>query len=252
MKEVLVVRGEDEFSRTLMASGFLVINCPVIRTEPLEDLSDLENAVSRLDAIDGVFITSAAAAEIFARYANERLTEYHGRVFVLGQRSFDILKNTAADIVFVETANTAGDMLDAIAADNNLGGKRFLFVRGERSMLTIPEQLNGLADLEEAVVYRTVEIAISDEQKKDVRKKAERGEIAMACFFSPSGVESFVEQFGVDTLRLTRLAAIGETTADMLRGLVLNVDVVAKRAKSEHFAVDVLGHLNAAAQRSLV
>lgn len=251
MKEVLVVRSEDEFSRTLMASGFLVINCPVIRTEPLEDLSDLENAVSRLDAIDGVFITSAAAAEIFARYAKERLGEYHGHVFVLGRRSFDILKDIAADVVFAEAANTAGDMLDAIAADD-LGGKRFLFVRGERSMLTISERLNGLADLEEAIVYRTVEIAISDEQKKDIRKKAERGEIAMACFFNPSGVESFVEQVGVDTLRLTRLAAIGETTADVLRGLVLNVDVVAKRANSEHFATDVLEHLNAAAQRSLV
>jgi uroporphyrinogen-III synthase len=252
VKEVLVVRGEDEFSRTLMASGFSVINCPVIRTDPLEDLLELENVVSRLDAFDGVFITSAAAAEIFALYAKERLVEYHGRVFVLGRRSFDILKDIAADVVFAEAANTAADMLDAIAADDDLGGKRFLFVRGERSMLTIPEQLNGLADLEEAVVYRTVEIAISDEQKKDIRKKAERGEIAMACFFSPSGVESFVEQFGVDTLRLTRLAGIGETTADALRALVLNVDVVAKRANSEHFAADVLEHLNTAAQRSLV
>src|SRR5687768_3868723 len=102
MTEILVVRREDEFSRTLSAKGFSVINCPVVGTLPLEDLSGLENVLSRLDKFDGVFITSAAAAEIFRLRAGERLNAYRGRVFVLGRQSFDIVKNSAADVVFNE------------------------------------------------------------------------------------------------------------------------------------------------------
>src|SRR5687767_5743641 len=105
MRQVLVVRHEDDFSRTLAANGYSVINCPVIRTETLEDLSALENAVSRLDNFDGVFITSAPAAEIFAGSASNNLASYRGRVFVLGRRSFDILKGTLADVFFDESVN---------------------------------------------------------------------------------------------------------------------------------------------------
>ena len=64
--KVLVLRREDEFSHALIASGLSVINCPVIRTEPLEDMSKLRGVASRLDDFDGVFVTSVAAAEILA------------------------------------------------------------------------------------------------------------------------------------------------------------------------------------------
>ncbi len=250
MTRILVIRREDDFSRMLMANGLSVINCPVIRTEPLADLSGLENTVSRLDRFDGIFITSATAAEIFARHAVSQLRTYRGRVFVLGCRSFDILKDIVADIVFDETANTAGKMVDAIA--DGVSGRRLLFVRGERSLLTIPERLDGEVDVEEAIVYRTVDIAVEDAEKEAIRKESACGTIAMACFFSPSGVESFVKQFGIDILRSTQIAAIGETTKSALRNLDLKVDVVSKRTDSKHFAAAVLEHLNTAVQRSSV
>lgn len=244
MREVLVVRREDDFSHTLKVNGYSVINCPVIRTEPLDDLSELEDVVSRLDTFDGVFITSAVAAEIFA---SDQLGSYTGRVYVLGRRSFDILKQTAADVVFNQTANTASEMLAAIR-DEELRGKRFLFVRGERSMRTVPMHLQGIANVEEAVVYRTVNIEIEDGQKKDIREKAVRGEIALTSFFSPRGVEGFVEQFGIDLLLRTGLAAIGETTATALQELDLKADVVASAANGERFVADVLKYLKPAAK----
>ena len=247
MMQILVVRHKDEFSRTLAASGYSVINCPVIRTETAGDLSELEDAVSRLDKFDGVFITSATAAEIFARSAGKKLASYPGRVFVLGRRSFDILKETSADVLFDESVNTADEMLGVIG-EGALHAKRFLFVRGQRSMRTIPDHLKGIADVEELIVYRTVTVDIDDEQKKKIREKASLGEISVTCFFSPSGIESFVEQFGTDLLRNTGLAAIGETTAAALHALDLKTDVVASMADSNHFAEDVLKYLKGAAQ----
>lgn len=247
MREILVVRREDEFSRTLTANGYSVINCPVIRTARLDDLLELRKAVSLLDTFDGTFITSPTAADIFVGHASDQLATYHGRVFVLGRRSFDILDQTAANVFFDETANTAGEMLDAIG-EEELRGKRFLIVRGNRSMRTVPEHLNGIADVEEVIVYRTVTVEVDNEQKREIREKADRGGIAVTCFFSPSGVESFVKQFGIDLLRHTVLAAIGETTGAALQTLGLKADVVASAADGEHFAADVLRYLKPAAK----
>ncbi len=42
MREILVVREFDNFSRILSESGLKVINCPTIEVAPLEDLSDFE------------------------------------------------------------------------------------------------------------------------------------------------------------------------------------------------------------------
>jgi uroporphyrinogen-III synthase len=250
MTQILVARREDEFSRILKAGGFSVINCPVIRTEPIMDLSGLEEAVLRLDRFDGIFITSAAAAEIFTQRALGRLGNYPGRIYVLGRRSFDILKEVGADVVFDQSVNSADEMLAANADD--FRGKRFLFVRGERSLNTISKKLHGVAEIEEAVVYRTVDEAVTNDVKKAIREAASRGSITMVCFFSPSSVESFVKQFGTDMLRATRVAAIGNTTAGALRAAGQRVDVVSKEADGKCFAADVLEDLNAAAQRSLV
>ncbi|HKX83885.1 MAG TPA: uroporphyrinogen-III synthase [Pyrinomonadaceae bacterium] len=220
---VLVLRREDEFSRTLTASGLSVINCPVIRTEPSKDLSKLREVASRLDDFEGIFVTSAAAAQVLANAA--RLEDYRGRVFVLGRRSFDILKHSGAKVVFDEGASSSAAMIATISTEE-LCGKRFLFVSGERSMRTIPELVGAIADVQEIVVYRTVNKAVSESDKTSICDRALRGEIAIACFFSPSGVESFAKQFGVEILRRTKAAAIGETTAAALRATGRQVDLI--------------------------
>lgn len=226
MTKILVVRRNDDFSRRLTKSGLSVTNCPVVRTEPLEDLSRLRDAISRTDDFDGVFITSAAAAEIFA--ASVREGGYGARIFVLGRRGFDILKDAVTDVVFYDFVGSAEQLVDAIGIEQ-LRAKRFLFVRGERSMRAIPDKLAGIADVEEVVVYRTVNVPVAEVEKQGIREKAADRQFAMACFFSPSGVESFVGQFGPGILDLTTLAAIGETTAGALRTYHKKVSVIARR-----------------------
>lgn len=238
MREILVLRAEDEFSRRLAAGGFAVINCPVIATEPLHDLSGLQRALSSPVAVDGLFVTSAAAAAVLAGCIGK--TEFKGRVFVLGERSFEILKNTGSEVFFNEAATSAAEMLDAIGMAR-LAGKRFLFVRGERSLRSIPERLVGVADIEDAVVYRTRDVIVDDAQKQDIRNRAAAGSIAMTCFFSPSGAQSFAMQIGADILGRTKVAAIGRTTADALRAFGVEPDVVGQRP--QEFAECVIAYL---------
>lgn len=247
MSEILVIRKFDEFSRILMANGHQLVNCPTIRTEALDDLSELDNNISKLETFDGIFITSSAAAKIFHEGSGDRLANYNGRVFVLGSRSFDILKDAAKSVYFDAAASTAAQLLESIG-EEGLKGKRFLFIRGQRSMRTIPEHLTGIAEVEEVIVYRTIQMEVAEEQKKEIVEKIASGKIAMTCFFSPSGVESFVQQFGIDNLRHTGLATIGETTAAALRDFDLKPDVVSGSADVDQFATDVMNYIDPIAE----
>ncbi len=242
MREILVVRKFDNFSRILSESGLKVMNCPTIAVAPLEDLSQFEVKLDAIENYDGVFLTSANATEIFRTKLCARNVNFHGKIYVLGKRSFDLLNGENLDLVFDKTANTAKEMLGNITLDE-LKNKRFLFIRGEKSLRVVPEFLENVASVDEAIVYRSSRVAIASDKIKEIQAKSANGEIACACFFSPSGAESFLQQFGAEVLHQIKITVIGNTTANFFERRDLKVDFEARRATAEDFAVELIEHL---------
>ena len=154
----------------------------------------------------------------------------------------EILKGANLELFFDETANTAREMLEKIALED-LRDKSFLFVRGEKSLRIVPEFLAKMATVDEVIVYETREITVETDELKSLRAKFETGEIAAACFFSPSGAESFVKQFGAEITHQTNIAAIGKTTADYFEKRNLSVNFVSSKAAAEDFAVELIEYL---------
>ncbi|HEY8562157.1 MAG TPA: uroporphyrinogen-III synthase [Pyrinomonadaceae bacterium] len=241
MTPVLVLRKFDEFSRILTENDFKVINCPTIETVESGDSPDLAAKVSAR-RYDGVFLTSRQATAIAAREIFSNGFAYAGKVYVLGKRSFELLKDKNLDLFFSESANTAGEMLASIPLED-LRNKRFLFVRGEKSLRAVPEFLGKIAAVDEAVVYETRRVAVEEDLKAKIETRLRAGEIAAACFFSPSGAESFLAQFGAQSLRRTKTAAIGKTTADFLERRNLKANFVAAKATAEDFAAELIDYL---------
>lgn len=242
MRSVLVLRDRDEFSRALESRGISVINCPVIQTEPVDDLAAFEKLVNRLDDFNEIFVTSHSAAGVLARQIDAVKAGFRGRLIVLGRRSFDILKDTGLDIYFDERASSANELLDGLGI-GRFWGSRVLFIRGERSLRTIPERLGGIAEVVEAIVYRTNDAEISRELKESIVRDLKADQIAMACFFSPSGVESFERQIGLDRLANVEIGSIGETTASALRDRGMHVHLIASVAEGSVFASEIVEHL---------
>jgi len=242
MGTVLVLRQRDEFSRTLESRDIPVINCPVIQTEPVDDLTEFEKIVERIDDFNTIFLTSHSAAGVLARYIDAVKARFRGRVIVLGRRSFDILKDTGLEIDFDERASSASELLDALGIER-FKGSRVLFIRGERSLRTIPERLGSVAQVEETIVYRTIDIEIPDDSKDRILRHLEDEEIAMACFFSPSGVESFDRQIGLDRLANVSIGSIGETTALALRERGVQVHLIASISEGSVFAAEIVEYL---------
>ncbi len=238
-KTILVIREFDIFSRILAENNYEIINLPLIETKALNDLSDFEAKLESIENYDGVFLTSAAATEIFRAKLK---TNYRGRIYVLGKRSYEILKDANLNLHFDETANTAREMLEIIAPEE-LKGRKFLFVRGEKSLRIVPDFLSKTSTVDEAIVYETRKVAVKMDKQSELRDQLETSKIACACFFSPSAAANFIEQFGAEITHQTVIAAIGKTTADFFERQNLSVNFVSSKAAAEDFAIELIEYL---------
>ena len=240
MATILVIRSDDEFSSALRHAGFDVINLELIETKPLEDLSELREKIVGLGEYDGVFFTSPVAAEIFVKERNGS-NGFHGNIYALGQRAQDILGAAGMKMRVPTHANTADEMLKEFG-EKEFAGKRLLFVRGEKSLRTIPNSLGGIAEIDEVAVYKTEKAELNEVTVKDVGSRLTNGEIKFVCFFSPSGIDRFAELFSDVTSNITA-AAIGTTTADAASQIGINVEFISTRSNSDDFACGLIEHI---------
>ena len=232
MRKILVIREFDNFSQILAANNFEIINLPLIETKAIDDSSGLET----IENYDGVFLTSKQAAEIFKEKVQ---ANFCGKVYVLGSRSYEILKDANLSLHFDESANSAREMLENIALEE-LEDKKFLFIRGDKSLRIVPDYLSKIASVDEAIVYETRNIAVEINKINELREKFK---FAAVCFFSPSAAQSFIEQFGAEILHQTIIAAIGKTTAEFFETRDLQVNFVSSKATAEDFAVELIEFL---------
>jgi uroporphyrinogen-III synthase len=236
---ILVVRQPDQFSEYLKKGGCRVVNLALIRTEPVDDPTEFAEMLKGISEYAGVFITSPAAAEVFARQLEIGGAEFAGKIYVLGERARDVLDSRGLNVVFDPSANTAEDLISSFDP-SEFAGKKLLFVRGDKSMRTIPLLLASSAQVEEVEVYRTIEDRPGDELMESVRIQLQRSEIDWICFFSPAGVRSFTRLFGNESAKYPAIAVIGETTAQTARSEGLTADLVSPRANAREFAKNLI------------
>ena len=236
---ILVIREFDKFSRLLTESGFEVINFKAIQTLPIEDFSELNEKFDNLKRYDGLFFTSPKAAEVFLQNVEERKKDFRGKVYVLGNRAKVLFENTHFEIVFRADANTAEEFINSFG-DDEFANKKFLFLKGDKSLRAIPELLKDKSVVDEVVVYRTIENTIDKTLKDEISDRFAKGEIDWICFFSPSGIESFVKIFSESSLEKIKIAAIGATTAKKAAENNLKVEFVSPKASADDFAFGLI------------
>jgi len=239
---ILVARGEDQFASRLREAGFGVESMTLIETVPVQDQSELRAELSRLDTYDGLFFTSVAAVEIALEIGEPELRTFNGHVYVVGERSRDLLE--LADIgVRGVPADSADSLIESFPA-SEFEGKRFLYFRGDRTTGKIQHALKNKAFLKELIVYLTVDAAPSNVAAVATREMVASGEVQWVCFFSPSGVEAFKRIVGQTVNGQLKAATIGSTTAERARQLGFNVGFVSPLSTSAAFAQGFISLLN--------
>jgi uroporphyrinogen-III synthase len=238
---ILVIRRDDRFSSTLRDAGFDIVNLELVQTRPLDDLSELRTKLASLNEYDGLFFTSPVAAQIFVEERNKN-NGFHGPVYALGRRASEVLTDNGLTVKSSDAVNTAAELLADFDRSEFLG-KRFLFIRGDKSIQTIPRVLGELATIEEVVVYKTDPADVDEVVIDNIRNRLfSNGKIGWVCFFSPSGVERFDELFH-DATRNIKAAAIGATTAEAVRQSGYRVEFVSARSDAEEFANGLIEHI---------
>jgi len=241
---ILVFREDSEFSSTLRDHGFDVLDLPLITTRPVPDLSRFRSLLASVDRFDCIFLTSSAAASVLADEVSRSHVDNIPTVFVLGMRSAELLGGRGIAVEYSETANTADELLDELG-ESTFDGKSILFIRGDKSLRTIPERLGKMAEIEEAVVYENVEMPA---ESGEISEMLNAGKVGWMCFFSPSAVESFAKR-GFDRVAdLPKTAVIGQTTARRARSLGFEVDYVSERATAIDFAEGLARHIKSIEQ----
>ena len=239
---ILVNRPNDGCSDALRESGLEVLNLELIRTEPVNDLTEFTETIGQIGQYDGIFLTSPVAAEIFVNQLDGSGKSISGTIYVLGERSQAVLTGWALNVVYSETANTAQDLINSLG-DAEFAGKRLLYIRGDKSVGTIRQMLTGKAEVDELIVYRTLENKPDDAAINDLKDQIGKNEIDWVCFFSPSGVKGFVSVFGGNDLSGIKGSAIGETTAAAVRELGINIDFISKRSNAKEFAAGLAAYI---------
>ena len=179
--------------RALHEIGWQVVHMPFRRAVFLKaDLPDPR-------IYDGWIMTSKRAVDWF-------LTQEISsppRLAVVGETSSHMLR--AFPLFFPENIPVnAASLLAGLRTRFPRGG-RFLFIRGESALNTIPDGLDGY-QLDQLMVYRT----------EKVEKTHSNYLGGMVYFQAPSTVTDFLEQFGGSP---EWTGAIGETTARALQKL---------------------------------
>jgi len=239
MKAIFSFREDCDFSRKLRKDGFEVLNLPLVTTRTTPDLAHFHEMAATIDRFDSIFLTSPAAAAVLASKFGHGLADSLPPVYVLGRRAKRLLEGCGIAVKYSDAANTVGQLLSELG-ESRFSGKTILFLRGDKSLRTIPERLRGIAIVEETVVYETIENPIDNMEFLD---KVRLGQVGWMCFFSPSAVESYVGRRMPMGAGAPRVAVIGGTTGQRARALGFSVDFISGRATAVDFATELAKHI---------
>ncbi len=235
-KRILITRPRAQaadFVKTLEDLGAEAVPLPLIKTEPVEDMGPLDDAIREMSSYDWAIFTSVNGVEgTFARMkelgADAR--SFHGvRICAIGPATAGAIESRCLNVDCVPDEFVAEGVIEKLLeVEKDFSGKRFLLARAEVARSLIPDEIRSRGGEVNVVgVYRTVPDAESGAELLDA---AAKGEFDMATFTSSSTVRNFCELAG-DRLEAIRtklaVASIGPVTSQTAREFNLNVDVEA-------------------------
>jgi uroporphyrinogen III methyltransferase/synthase len=236
-RRVLVTRPREQAADLvdrLTALGAEVIEAPVIRIAPPEDLGPLVAAAATPAAFDWIVFTSANAVDAFmtAALAGGRdLRALHGpTICTVGPGTADRLAHYGIKADCMPEEFRAEGVVRLIAATARREGLRVLLPRADIGRDVIADELRRAgAIVSDVVAYRTVVEDRLPERDPDVYGMLLQGKIDLVTFTSGSAVRGFARVFGAeqaaDLLRHTAVAVIGPTTAEAARQMGIPVAV---------------------------
>ncbi|MBI2428942.1 MAG: uroporphyrinogen-III synthase [Ignavibacteriales bacterium] len=242
-KTIVVTRRKEqakEFSDLLKQKDAAVLLFPAVEIVEPDSWNDCDSALEQLNHYSGIIFTSSNATEYFFQRVNYRKKSERIKnlaFYAVGETTESTIKKFGFQTERLPDTFSAEELAHTIAR-TNVGGKRFLFPKGnlaKNNVVTILAK-HG-AEVDDVVVYNTQEPLLNEERWRRLEEIENHAD--MITFFSPSSVVHFIHQ-AERIARIKNVAVIGETTAETARKENLNVVLVAPRSTAAAFA-DAIG-----------
>jgi len=221
----------DSFVQALADRGAEPFSFPVIRTVPPDDWTPLDAALARLGDYDGLIFTSANGVRFFLARLIETgadIRELKGaRVYAIGPQTAARVRELGIPVDVVPEDFVAESLIESLAAEGELAGRRFLLPRARVAREVLPEALRAQgARVDVAPCYQTVTTGLDT---GPLKKRLEENSIDAITFTSSSTVTNFLELAGPEIrplLERVQIACIGPVTAETARAAGLNPTIL--------------------------
>ena len=232
-KRILITRPRaqaEEFVQMLVVEGAEPIFFPVIEIVPLDDFSELDDALYHLNQYHWLILTSIHSVDaLFTRLrtlAIEHLPK-HLHIAAIGQRTALCLSEYRIISTFVPTEYTAEAILPGLG---DVSGKHFLLPQSDIALHTLADAIRAEGGIpDEIVVYRNIPTK-PDSSAIDALGSG----VDAVTLASPSSVNGFISmlsEHNIDTHSLPGnplIVCIGPVIASAAREAGLSVHVEAK------------------------
>ena len=230
-KRVLVTRARSQASRLsdgLTKLGAEVVECPVIRSEPLSDTSSLDAAIASLGNYEWIaFASPNSVSQLFKRiYALglDARSLAGVRVAAVGPATVSALRSHGVVADLHPDTFTADALVEAFAKAK-ISPKTALVLKSDIGRETLPVGLRRLgAEVTELVAYRTV---AAEDSAETARSAFDEG-IDAVTFTSSSTVKNLVGMLDGDVAAINRAVTVcmGPVTSETASSSGIRVDVV--------------------------
>jgi uroporphyrinogen-III synthase len=226
----------------LATLGLEVVAMPLTRAEPPRDPGALARALEA-GGHAAILVTSArGAAALIDAVSGARVQATLPEVWAVGPATLRALNAGGIAAIHPESAIDGASLAHALIGQRELAGRRVLVPRAEDGREEAMAALRAAGvGIDDVVVYRTVASPPDDPALARGRELL-LGDLADICtVFAPSQVTALIALVGPLAQRKTLFAAIGDTTAAMLRGAGVGTVAVAATPTPEGLANAIAG-----------
>jgi uroporphyrinogen III methyltransferase/synthase len=218
----------SELSQRLSELGANVIEAPTIELVAPADWSEVDSVLKSIATFDWVIFTSQNGVQ----FARQRLQEISLDARAFGKAKIAAIGDATAKAVreqlflsveLCPESFVAEALADALAAKNEVEGRRYLLLRADIARPILREKLiaGGASQVQDVAIYQTRPVSAFPDS---LLNALAAGEVTWITFTSSSTARNFVALLGDDyqaKLKHVSLASIGPITSTTIRELGL-------------------------------
>lgn len=212
------VDASSAYVSALAALGLEIVAMPLTRSEPPRDPGALARALEAGGHAAIVIASARGAAALVEAASGVRVHPTLPEVWAVGPATLRALVAGGIHAIHPPGSHDGASLAHALVTERSLDGRRVLVARaedGREEAMAILRAAGAIVD--DVPVYRTVPSPVDDPALARGRELLLGGRANICVVFAPSQVTALAALVGPLAERHTQFAAIGDTTAAVLR-----------------------------------